>query len=77
MCHFAAMSEKMNEARVDITPDGMVRSDASTPEKPRPEMINPPKVVKPVQELAKIVSLCMISKDFTSVGNVDGNVEEE
>ena len=75
LCHFAAMSEKINEARVDITPEGMVRSDASTPENPRPEMINPPNVVKPVQALA--YSLCMTVQVFTSVGNIDGDVEKE
>ena len=45
--------EKVKDAKVDITPVGIVMSDASTPENPRPPMIKPPKVVSPKFKLAR------------------------
>jgi hypothetical protein len=45
--HFAAPREKMNAASVDITPVGMLSSEALMPENPSPLMIRPPKVVNP------------------------------
>jgi hypothetical protein len=37
----------MNAASVDITPVGMLSSEALMPENPSPLMIRPPKVVNP------------------------------
>lgn len=47
LLHFAAMSENTNAERVDITPVGMLKREELIPEKPRPAIISPPKVVNP------------------------------
>lgn len=51
--HFAAMRENRNAAIVDIMPVGILKSEASTPENPRPEMIRPLKVNSPEDRSAK------------------------
>ena len=73
--HFAASHEKKKAEMVDMMPVGMFKRDVLTGENPRLLMMIPLKVVRP-ETVSKGPRPYRIP-DVTSVGNVDGNVEEE